>query len=250
MHLLQSFARMGKDHIGRKEPAAADSSKQSVEAMLAAEVAELKDRKKARFKRHETNVRGTAFVELPKAEGCPTPEEVAAEIAKHVRATQSLPSRHVMRIIPVSHTCFVSEDDLKVLATKVAEQHFPKDSDSIQFAIDFEHRACEKLKRKDVIDTIANAVPQPPHKVNLNAPQKTIVVQLVRNVCAVGVVDGYKDLLRMNLRKLADGDEPAAKQTKAGAEKTAETAAVPAEVAAGDQQDAGAAADADKAAAS
>eukprot|EP00878_Enallax_costatus_P042276 GHUV01049509.1.p1 GENE.GHUV01049509.1~~GHUV01049509.1.p1 ORF type:complete len:128 (-),score=15.35 GHUV01049509.1:94-477(-) len=58
--------------------------------------------------------------------GCPTPEEVAAEIAKHVRATQSLPSRHVMRIIPVSHTCFVSEDDLKVLATKVAEQHFPK----------------------------------------------------------------------------------------------------------------------------
>lgn len=69
--LLQSYARMDKDHVGRKAPAAspADSSKQSVEAKLAAEVAELKDKRKARFKRHETNVRGTAFVELPKGDG-------------------------------------------------------------------------------------------------------------------------------------------------------------------------------------
>lgn len=62
---------MGKDHVGRSIAAApaADSSKQSVEAMLAAEVAELKDKKKDRFKRHETNVRGTAFVEFPSADG-------------------------------------------------------------------------------------------------------------------------------------------------------------------------------------
>lgn len=58
--------------------------------------------------------------------GCPTPEEVAAEIGKHVRSTQSLPSRHVMRIIPISQTCFVSEDDVRVLAAKLAELHFPK----------------------------------------------------------------------------------------------------------------------------
>lgn len=56
---------------------------------------------------------------------CPSPEEVAAEIAQHVRATRSLPSRHVMRILPVSHSCFVSQDDLQTLAAKVAEQHFP-----------------------------------------------------------------------------------------------------------------------------
>lgn len=89
---------------------------------------------------------------------------------------------------------------------------YAADVDSIQFAVDFEHRACEKLKRKDVIDTIAKAVPQPPHKVNLSAPQKTIVVQLVRNACAVGVVDGYKELARLNLRKLADGDDEPTQQ--------------------------------------
>lgn len=63
---------MGKDHVGRRAAGAApdaEGSKQSVEAMLAAEVAELKDKKKNRFKRHETNVRGTSFVEFPSAEG-------------------------------------------------------------------------------------------------------------------------------------------------------------------------------------
>lgn len=114
---------------------------------------------------------------------------------------------------------------------------FAADSQSIQFAVDFERRACDKLERKDVIDIMANAVPQPPHKVNLNTPQKTIVVQLVRNVCAVGVAEGYRDLLKMNLRKLADGEEaPAAKQPKAAAAtEVAAVAAVPTEAAVDDQ---------------
>lgn len=105
--------------------------------------------------------------------------------------------------------------------------------------MDFEHRASDKLKRKDVIDTIAKAVPQPPHKVNLNAPQKTIVVQLVRNACAVGIVDGYKELARLNLRKLADAeDESVQQQSKAAAA----TAAAPAAAAAGEKDKADAAA--------
>lgn len=88
------------------------------------------------------------------------------------------------------------------------------DADSIEFAVDYEHRACDKLKRSVVIDTIAKAVPQPPHKVNLKAPKKTIVVQLVRNVCAVGVVEGYKELARLNLRKLADGQDDSTQEKK------------------------------------
>jgi hypothetical protein len=75
--LLQAFTRLGKAHVGSNDPAgaaaaaaAADGSKpSSVDALLAAEVAELKNKKNDRFKRHDTGVRGTLFVEFPKDEG-------------------------------------------------------------------------------------------------------------------------------------------------------------------------------------
>jgi hypothetical protein len=48
-----------------------DSKKsgQSIDALLAAEVADLKDRKKQRFKWHDTGIKGTVFVEFPEDEG-------------------------------------------------------------------------------------------------------------------------------------------------------------------------------------
>lgn len=82
---------------------------------------------------------------------------------------------------------------------------------AVTFAVDFEHRSCDKLKRGEVVDVVAKAVPAPPHRVDLKAPEKTLVVQLVRNVCALGVVSEFRRLARMNLRKLAEdeGEETA-----------------------------------------
>lgn len=44
---------------------------------------------------------------------------------------------------------------------------------------------------------------QPPHLVNLNEPDKTIIVQLIRNYCAMSVVERYKQLGKFNLRELS-----------------------------------------------
>jgi hypothetical protein len=79
MVFMQSFTRLGKDHVGRSDTAAAaadtggdgGSKGSSIADMLAAEVAELKDKRKDRFKRREGGVRGTLFVEFPQADGEP-----------------------------------------------------------------------------------------------------------------------------------------------------------------------------------
>jgi hypothetical protein len=75
----QTFTRLGKDHVGRSNTAAStaaadaggdgSSKGSSIADMLAAEVAELKDKKKDRFKRREGGVRGTLFLEFPQADG-------------------------------------------------------------------------------------------------------------------------------------------------------------------------------------
>lgn len=43
-------------------------------------------------------------------------------------------------------------------------------------------------------------------RVNLKTPQKTILVQLVRTVCCISVLDSYKELARFNVRKLAEDE--------------------------------------------
>jgi tRNA(Ser,Leu) C12 N-acetylase TAN1 len=75
------------------------------------------------------------------------------------------------------------------------------------FAVDFEHRACNQIKRGDVVKVLAEAVPAPPYKVNLDKPDKTILVQLVRNVCAVAVVEHFKELCKFNVRKVVESEE-------------------------------------------
>ncbi|KAF6261244.1 hypothetical protein COO60DRAFT_1699940 [Scenedesmus sp. NREL 46B-D3] len=213
--LEETFNRLGKDHVGRSDntAAAADAGAEggkggSIADMLAAEVAELKDKRKDRFKRREGGVRGTLFVEFPAEDDCPSPEEVVLDICRQVQATQSLPSRHLMRLLPVSHTCGINKEEITALAAKVAEKYFPtgEGAASTEFAVEFEHRASDKLDRREVIDIVAKAVQQPPHKVNLKTPQKTILVQLVRTVCCISVLDSYKELARFNVRKLAEDE--------------------------------------------
>ncbi len=64
-------------------------------------------------------------------------------------------------------------------------------------------------------------------QVNLKAPTKTVLVQLIRNGCAVAVVPSYKELAKYNVRKLAEveeegqGAKAAAAEAKEGAKAEA-----------------------------
>ena len=78
----------------------------------------------------------------------------------------------------------------------------------LQFSVEFDRRAAGKnLDRMSVINLFANAIKQPPHKVNLTNPTKTIMVNIVKSTCGVSVVDNFRELGRYNLRALAGQGE-------------------------------------------
>lgn len=60
------------------------------------------------------------------------------------------------------------------------------------------------------LDLTGRRVMQPPHKVNLDNPDKTIIVQLIKSCCAMSVVGQYKQLAKFNLRELSQKDEEGA----------------------------------------
>lgn len=69
---------------------------------------------------------------------------------------------------------------------------------------------------------------QPPHKVDLGKPQKTILAQVVKSAIAIGVVDDYNGLGKLNLRELSsivDEDEEAATEHKGTVDGNASKAA-------------------------
>lgn len=68
-------------------------------------------------------------------------------------------------------------------------------------------------------------VTQPPHKVDLTNPKKTVLVEVMKATAAISVVDDYKSLGKLNFRELSlvgDEDDAAdktdAKQDAAAAE--------------------------------
>lgn len=58
---------------------------------------------------------------------------------------------------------------------------------------------------------------QPPHKVNLTAPSKSILVQLLKSSCALAVADGYRAHSKFNIKELCGLGTTGTKLSTAGA---------------------------------
>ncbi|SJX63143.1 related to TAN1-putative tRNA acetyltransferase [Sporisorium reilianum f. sp. reilianum] len=118
-------------------------------------------------------------------------------------------SRFVQRLTPVTTTCAANAADLSTLARTVLPTFFSTDpAEAKTFKIDPRIRSHSKLKRNDVIQTIAAAIPTDSdgariHNANLNAPDYWIVAEVVKNSAAISVLKDYERYKKMNLQSVA-----------------------------------------------
>ena len=155
---------------------------------------------------------------------------------ERARDTNVTFSRHAMRVVPVETTCFAGVDEIKEACKPLIEKHF-KSGRAQTFAIAFERRSNNTLHRTEVIEAIAGMIEQPPNKVNLGDPDLTIMVEIVKGVACLSVVQDYEKLCKYNLRMVAmtkedrehakataNGNAPAPGTKKNDEEKPAEAA--------------------------
>ena len=69
--------------------------------------------------------------------------------------------------------------------------------------------------------TLPSIAVQPPHKVNLTNPEKTVIVQLLKSSAALSVAPKHRELMRFNLRELSTTDEEQVKAARAAKEAAA-----------------------------
>lgn len=157
----------------QEAPEKAEGSK-DISALLAAEVADLKDRSKHRFKHHETGIKGCQYVSFP-PEG-PSPQDVVVSIMNEAKATMVLRARNCSRFLPVTHSCFASVEAIKEMGAKVLQGHFPggdvEGEKGIQFAVEYEHRSFQGINRMDIINAFTDQIKVCCISVSILVPQR------------------------------------------------------------------------------
>ncbi|OMO54470.1 hypothetical protein COLO4_36476 [Corchorus olitorius] len=181
-----------KEPPAKKQCLETDASKcttnkkeKSVDELIEAELKELGDKSKMR-----------------KRDGDPGPKEIVQHMMTSAASTRKHMSRFILRVLPVELACYASEEEITRAMKPLIEQYFPVETENPRkFAVLYEARANSGIDRMKIINSVAKSIPAP-HKVDLSNPDMTIVVEIVKTVCLIGVVEKYKELSKYNLRQL------------------------------------------------
>ncbi|KAJ0021398.1 hypothetical protein Pint_30978 [Pistacia integerrima] len=186
----------------------------SIDKLIEAELKELGDKSKVsklaaselikprRFVHLDSGCNGVAIIQMRKRVGDPGPKDIVQHMMTSAKLTRKPVSRFILRVLPVEVSCYASEEEIQRAIKPLVEQYFPVETQNPQkFAVLYEARANTGIDRMKIINSVAKSVPAP-HKVDLSNPDKTIIVEIVKTVCMIGVVEKYKELLKCNLRQL------------------------------------------------
>ncbi|CAL0332025.1 unnamed protein product [Lupinus luteus] len=174
----------------------------SIDKLIEEELKELGDKTKRRFIKLDSGCNGVVFVQMRRKDGENSPKDIAQHIVTSAAATRKHMSRFILRILPIEATCYASKEEISKAMQPLVERYFPSETQNPQkFAVLYEARANTGIDKMEIIDAVAKSIPGP-HKVDLSNPDKTIVVEIARTVCMLGVIDKYKELSKYNLRQL------------------------------------------------
>ncbi|KAI5440109.1 uncharacterized protein LOC127120833 [Lathyrus oleraceus] len=174
----------------------------SIDKLIEDELVELRDKNKKRFAKLESGCNGVVFIQMRKKDGDKSPKDIVTRIVTSAALTKKHMSRFILRILPIEVSCYASKEEISKAIQPLVEQNFPAETENPhKFAVLYEARANTGVDRMEIINAVAKSIPAP-HKVDLTNPDKTIIVEIARTVCLIGVIEKYKELSKYNIRQL------------------------------------------------
>ncbi|MCL7045793.1 hypothetical protein MKW94_008844 [Papaver nudicaule] len=177
------------------------TEEKSIDQLIEAEIKEMGDRSKRRFVSLDTGCNGCVFVQMLKKDVGPGPAEIVQYMMTSLASSRKHMSRFILRVLPVEVTCYASEEEIAKAIKPLISKYFPVEATAVKFAVLYGARANTGIDRMKIITAVAKSVPEP-HKVDLSNPDKTIIVEICKTLCCIGVVEKYKELSKYNLRQL------------------------------------------------
>lgn len=172
-----------------------DLLKREVESMKKNSQKSLKHK---RFQVVETGASNCIFIKT----NLPSPEELMAAIIKDLYSTKVQKTRHVMRLLPIMATCKANLPDIMECAGKLFDKYFLKEPST--FAVIFNKRFNSSVSRELIIKELAEMVvlKNGDNKADLKNPGLCIIVEIIKGICLLSIVDNYFTYKKYNLHEL------------------------------------------------
>lgn len=182
------------------EPDIGDALKQQLESMKKDNQKSLKHK---RFQAVETGASNCVFIKT----NLPSPGEITSAIIKDLMVTKLQKTRHLLRLVPILGTCKANLPDIMECAGTLLDKYFLKESST--FAIVFNKRFNDSVSRDMIIRELAEMIvlKNGDNKADLKNPKLCVVVEVIKGMCLLGVVDNYYTYKKYNLLELCKEEQ-------------------------------------------
>ncbi|KYO30603.1 THUMP domain-containing protein 1 [Alligator mississippiensis] len=192
----------GPEKFSDQDDKLSGSEEDDVEAALKKEIDQIRtstEQKLRRFQSVESGANNVVFIRTLGIE----PEKLVHHILKDMHTTKKKKTRVILRMLPISGTCKAFLEDMKKYTETFFEPWF-KAPNKGTFQIVYKARNNSHMSREEVIKELAGIVGSlnPENKVDLNNPENTIVVEIIKNVCCLSVVKDYVLFRKYNLQEV------------------------------------------------
>lgn len=164
----------------------------------------LKSGASRRFFAVQTNCKNMVFIRF--AEETLDPIVVVNKIFDHVLASGEGRTRFTNKIIPICKTAPSFLDRLVQIAKPMIQQHFHRTPGKVlSFMVEYRHRYTDSIRKDDSTKELVRLVGRP-HRVDLNNPDKIIIVEVFNKALGMSIVNGddYKKFKAYNLRQITE----------------------------------------------
>lgn len=157
-----------------------------------------------RFQQVETKTPNCIFIKSK----IPNPVELGVKIVRDIAETKSQKTRILLRFIPIEVVCKATIEDIKNAAGKLFDKYF-LNTEAKTFSIVVNKRYNNSVERMKIIHELADIVAfkNSLHKVDLTAPEVSVVVEIIKGLCCLTVLPEYNELRKYNLFELANTKE-------------------------------------------
>lgn len=201
------------DSESENETDIGDMLKREVESMKKDSQKSLRHK---RFQVVETGASNCIFIKT----NLPSPEDLTNAILKDLSTTKVQKTRHVLRLLPIMATCKANLPDIMECAGKLFDKYFLKEPST--FAVIFNKRFNSSASRDLIIKELAEMVvlKNGGNKADLKNPRLCIIVEIIKGICLLSVVNNYYSYKKYNLHEICkedierESDETQAKKFK------------------------------------
>uniref|UniRef100_A0A182J699 Uncharacterized protein n=1 Tax=Anopheles atroparvus TaxID=41427 RepID=A0A182J699_ANOAO len=193
------------------EDSEAEEEDISIKLQKEAEAAGQKSDKVFRFQSVESGAMNCLFIQTTLEK----PSEIGFKLMKDLSVTKKHKSRFILRMLPIEAVCRANLKDIMDAVGALCDRYFLKEPKS--YAIIFNRRLNNELSRDDVIRELADLITakNAGNKANLKNPDLAVIVEVIKGLCCIGVLQEYYLLRKYNLAEIVAQTAPAQQQQTA-----------------------------------